>query len=219
MEKETKEKQLVKFTDILAQVSKSGRALNDHRKRTFDWYQSKAKQIRSIARNIDPNLVDPKTLMTAKPENIVKKSTLAEKMIGKMIMYYYDPKHKKTLPYYDIFPLVFPIKLYKDGFLGINLHYINPFQRAVLFGNLMYQLFDKDEKDHLKISYQILKSASRLKLFKPCIKRYLYSHVRSRFVIVDPKEWNVAVMLPSARFQKASEQKVWQDSLEKIKRG
>ena len=103
MEKETKEKQLVKFTDILAQVSKSGRALNDHRKRTFDWYQSKAKQIRSIARNIDPNLVDPKTLMTAKPENIVKKSTLAEKMIGKMIMYYYDPKHKKTLPYYDIF--------------------------------------------------------------------------------------------------------------------
>ena len=26
---------------------------------------------------------------------------------GRMFMYFYDPKHKKTLPYYDRFPLIF----------------------------------------------------------------------------------------------------------------
>lgn len=213
---ETKEKQLVKFTDILAQVSKSQRALNDHKKRTFDWFRDNAKQIRSVARKIDKDQIDPKTLMTS-GDNTIKSGNLVQSMIGKMIMYYYDPKLKKTLPYYDALPLVFPIELYSDCFLAINLHYLPPNARAILFGNLMYQLFDKDQKDHLKISYKILKAASRLKIFKPCVKKYLYSHLRSRFVIIDPKQWDAALMLPSQQFQKASEQKVWQDSIDKIK--
>ena len=41
---------------------------------------------------------------------------------GKMNMFFYDPKHKKKLPYYDTFPLVLPIERYNDGFLGINFH-------------------------------------------------------------------------------------------------
>lgn len=88
---ETKEKQLVKFTDILAQVSKSQRALNDHKKRTFDWFRDNAKQIRSVARKIDKDQIDPKTLMTS-GDNTIKSGNLVQSMIGKMIMYYYDPK-------------------------------------------------------------------------------------------------------------------------------
>ena len=41
---------------------------------------------------------------------------------GKLNMFFYDPKHKKTLPYYDTFPLVLPLETYNDGFLGLNLH-------------------------------------------------------------------------------------------------
>ena len=43
---------------------------------------------------------------------------------GRLNMFVYDPKHKKTLPYYDTFPLVLPIEKYPDGFLGCNLHYL-----------------------------------------------------------------------------------------------
>ena len=43
---------------------------------------------------------------------------------GKLNMFMYDPKFKKTLPYYDTFPLVLPLEKYDDGFLGINLHYL-----------------------------------------------------------------------------------------------
>ena len=43
---------------------------------------------------------------------------------GKLNMFFYDPKWKKKLPYYDTFPLVLPIERYPDGFLGINLHYL-----------------------------------------------------------------------------------------------
>ena len=41
---------------------------------------------------------------------------------GRLNMFTYNPKHKKTLPYYDTFPLVLPIEKYPDGFLGINFH-------------------------------------------------------------------------------------------------
>ena len=39
-------------------------------------------------------------------------------------MFVYDPKYKKTLPYYDTFPLVLPLERYSDGFLGLNFHYL-----------------------------------------------------------------------------------------------
>ena len=57
-------------------------------------------------------------------------------MIGKMYFYFYDPKTKDSMPYYDRFPLVIPIERYNDGFLGLNLHYIHPKQRILLLDKL-----------------------------------------------------------------------------------
>ena len=43
---------------------------------------------------------------------------------GLLNMFFYDPKGRNTLPYYDTFPLVLPLEEYPDGFLGINFHYL-----------------------------------------------------------------------------------------------
>ena len=40
---------------------------------------------------------------------------------GRLNMFFYDPKFKKKLPYYDTFPLVLPLESYSDGFLGIPI--------------------------------------------------------------------------------------------------
>ena len=45
---------------------------------------------------------------------------------GGMFLFFYNPKLKDKLPYYDRFPLVIPLERYADGFLGINLHYLPP---------------------------------------------------------------------------------------------
>jgi hypothetical protein len=58
--------------------------------------------------------------------------------IGKLNMFFYDPKFKKTLPYYDTFPLVLPLEAYSDGFLGINFHYL-PIPLRL---KLLYKLVD-----------------------------------------------------------------------------
>jgi len=68
----------------------------------------------------------------------------------------------------------------------------------------------------LQLTYNTLKAAGRLRYYKPCIKRYLNSNIRSRFVQIDPKQWNMALFLPTERFQKASKNKVYKDSQEKV---
>ncbi len=138
--------------------------------------------------------------------------------IGRMYFYFYDPKTKDTLPYYDKFPLVIPIERYPDGFLGLNLHYIHPKQRIILLDKLSSILTDHnyDEKTRLRISYSYLANASKLFEATPCIKRYLYSHVQSRFLEITADEWDIAVMLPVESFAKATKEKVWSDSREKM---
>ena len=137
--------------------------------------------------------------------------------IGKMYLFSYDPKTKEKLPYYDKFPLIFPIESYNDGFLGINLHYLPPLLRVKLLDALYDTINNNKMNDStkLKISYQILKSATKFRYFQPCVKRYLLSHIRSGFKEIEPTEWNKAILLPTQKFEKASESKVYQDSIRK----
>ena len=147
------------------------------------------------------------------------KQRLREKsIIGRMYFYFYDPKTKDTLPYYDKFPLVIPIERYPDGFLGLNLHYISPKQRVLLLDKLSTLLTDHnyDEKTRLRISYDYLARAAKMYQAKPCIKRYLYSHVQSRFLEITADEWDIAVMLPVESFAKAKKNKVWSESEDKF---
>ena len=71
-----------------------------------------------------------------------------------------------------------------------------------------------DAGTRLKINYSILSKASRFKLFKPCLKHYLNSQVKSRFMQIDSVEWDIALFLPLQRFV-GSVSKVYQDSLRK----
>mgnify|MGYP000044109638 FL=1 len=78
---------------------------------------------------------------------------------GKLNMFFYDPKFKKTLPYYDVFPLVLPLETYSDGFLGINLHYLPIPLRIKLLDKLVdYSNNTKfDESTKLMVDYKKLK--------------------------------------------------------------
>ena len=95
--------------------------------------------------------------------------------IGKLYFFFYNPKLKDSLPYYDRFPLVLPIEHYQDGFLGLNLHYIHPKQRIILLDKLSNTLSNRnyDENTRMRITYEYLKAASNIFEATPCIKRYL----------------------------------------------
>lgn len=124
-------------------------------------------------------------------------------VIGRMYFFMYDPKHKEKLPIYDRFPLVFPIERYPDGFLGLNLHYLGQSERAALLNRLLeYRGNSKiTEATRLKLSYDLISSTKNIKgLASNCIKRYLFDHVRSKFIEVTANEWDKAIQLPVELF-------------------
>ena len=130
---------------------------------------------------------------------------------GRLNMFFYDPKFKKTLPYYDTFPLVLPLERYTDGFLGINLHYLPMTLRIQLLDRLVdFSNNTKfDESTKLDVDYSDLK---KVKLVKPTLKRYLQGRVKTQFRRIDADEFTVATLLPVQRFSKASADTVYSDS-------
>jgi hypothetical protein len=141
-------------------------------------------------------------------------------LIGGMYYFVYDPKGKANLPYYDRFPLVLPLKRQSDGFIGLNLHYL-PLKYRVLFLRKLLNFAIYNENDEIKrirITYQILEASAKLKEFRPCIKHYLYNHIKSRILAVESNEWDIATYLPIQQFKKAKPQEVWKDSLQEIRK-
>lgn len=176
-------------------------------------YQARSRQARDWLRSKIPDLKPtPQKLM----QDMERKTT--SHFVGHMYFFYYDPKTKETLPYYDRFPLVIPIQLYPDGFLGLNLHYVHPKQRIILLDKLSELATDNrfDMQTRLRINYQVLKSFSKAFEASPCVKRYLSKHVQSRFVEIFGDEWDIAALLPVEQFEKASTSKVWADSRKKF---
>ena len=167
------------------------------------WFMKKARAIRGISRE---------ELMKEEPI-----SSSGRRIIGSMQMFFYDPKHKETLPYYDTFPLVIVIKPAKGGFLGLNLHYLPPTLRAMFLDALMDNVTSKKSDDaKFDLTVRLLAGTSKLRYYEPCIKHYLNAHVKSKFAEVKAPEWEIATFLPTAQFQKASNTKVYTDSRKMI---
>lgn len=147
--------------------------------------------------------------------------TIMPRHIGRLCCYYYDPKLRDVLPYFDRFPLVIPISMYKDGFLGLNLHYLPMNRRAVLMDTLYTRVIrgnHLDERRRIMMSYGIVQAVARNRNYVPCVKRYLYTHLRSKIYMIEPEDWNIALFVPTDRWAKANKRRVYQESLEKIRR-
>jgi len=195
------------FDNILIQGARQG-IIPARTVAARDWYRAAAGKLMS---NISPGTFEKRT------DEARKVSSME---FGYMYAFKYDPKMKKELPYYDTFPLIFPVRIDSDGFLGINFHYLPPVLRAKLMNALYSTLTNKkyDDTTKVRISYSILQSASKYRYFKPMLKKYLRSHVRSQFLEVQVNEWDIAIFLPTESFRKADTGRVWEESRKQIGR-
>ena len=69
-----------------------------------------------------------------------------------------------------------------------------------------------DETTRFEISYKLLTATAKIKFYKPCLKHYLFRHVKSRLARVPAPEWEIATFLPTADWQKGSASTVYKDS-------
>ena len=168
-------------------------------KESRNWFRKRVSEM-SVNRN---------ALM--KDESLNRTST---EIVGSMNMFFYDPKTKETLPYYDRFPLAIIVGPAKEGFYGLNLHYLPMNLRAMFLDALLDNLTNKkyDTSTRFKLTYNLLQSTAKLRYFKPCFKHYLSSNVKGNFARVPSAEWEIATFLPTARFTKGTQRKIYTDS-------
>lgn len=191
------------FTDLAAKAFRAGVTPRTDASRR--WFQGEVRNIRNINRR--KLLKDP----ALEPRNRAR--------VGSMYMYFYNPKHEATLPYYDSFPLTIMVQPVPGGFHGLNLHYLPPALRARLFDSIVDLTNNKkyDESTRFKLTYDLLKSASKMRFFKPCYKHYLYSQIEGRVAMVEAPAWEMALFLPTEQFRKSTKTAVWKDSREAIR--
>lgn len=184
---------------------------------TSDLRRWSLRQFRNIASRLSGRGPASRDWMTRHRERLF--DYMGPNMLGRLCMYIYDPKHKATLPYYDRFPLVVPIELYQDGWLGLNLHYLPPHYRAVLFDVLMRNIIQNsryNENRRIRITYDLVRQVSRNRYYLPTIKRYLRGHVKTKIYWLRPQDWEMALYLPTERFVKRTRHGVWRESLRQI---
>lgn len=170
--------------------------INPRSQEARDWFRRKAQSLSRINRL---DLLQDESLKLTNRQ-----------LVGSMQMFFYDPKHKETLPFYDKFPLAIIVGPAPGGFYGLNLHYLPAVLRAKFLDALLnITNNDKfDETTRFELSYKMLNGARNMRYFKPCYKHYLTSHVKSRFARVAAPEWEIATFLPTADWQKQSQSKV-----------
>jgi len=165
-------------------------------RKSASWYRN---AVASIADRVSAAKLMRQGTMTGRPN------------IGLLNLFFYDPKFKKKLPYYDTFPLVLPLETIPGGFSGINFHYLAPLLRFRLLEQMQRFLTDDkmDSKTRFDVSYVAVKNIA---LVKPTIKKYLFGHVRSGFLKISVAQAAIAVYLPVQQFQKRSAEYVYGQS-------
>ena len=152
--------------------------------KSYDWYR---RQVRSMT--------------TPGARSLIRsgKATLRPKY-GIMNLFGYDPKHKERLPYYDTFPLIFPLEPAKGGFIGLNFHYLPPLARVRFLRSLANTTNNNkfDKSTRYRINWR------NNTFMKKTAKHYLFNHVRTSFLNIPADEMAIAIFLPVARFKKGS---------------
>jgi len=204
------------LNELLSSLAK-GRFTTSQEMASSDWFKGKVDELEKDD-EASSELIKGNKTVTGKDKIYTKRPVW-----GKMYSFLYVPQNRNKdykLPYYDMMPLIFMIDSYKDGFLGINLHYLPRDYREVLLNVLVKtSLTDKnmDEKTRVRLTYNKIKSFSKLKMAVPCIKRYKARNIRSKIVQIPADEWNLAIHLPTERFRKKNKSGVWKDTINKIK--
>jgi len=196
------------FFDLYSKSIKSG-FLPERTKDAIDWMRKRVRNA-FVSRN----------------KVLQEKTTVSKFEIGKLYFFSYDATTKEKLPYWDMYPIVYPFGMKDGDMMGINLHYL-PLNLRAKLQDALYMIvtdFRFDNETKLKISYNILKNSSELKPFKPCVHRYKMKGIKSSIIEIHPSTWTQALFLPLHKFVKqkkggentVSANKVHKDSKKKI---
>lgn len=117
-----------------------------------------------------------------------KSKVVTDLTVGNLVMFRYNAKTARDLPFYDRSPLVLVVAEENEIFYGTNIHYYKPKERVGIVEYLREDIQSGGE-DYMGFLFG---SAG--------FHKYLKSYVRSLFLEVAAEEWGKASLLPAEEF-------------------
>ena len=146
-------------------------------------------------------------------------------MQGQLVFFKYKPQsilYETTNTYYDKYPLVLITETGRGWFEWVNLHFVHPMFREMLFDSLMRTLpiirANEQWKNRLKVDYDRLKARRAFKHFRPCYRRYLWKSTKRRPVLIPFEAWEDMINGRTFRFVNARPTTVYRKSKQQVLR-
>lgn len=206
----------VNVFETLRQRVEQNQTLPEYERRAMYWFKTHREMLTSWQQTSQRT-----TFGDLRQQTFTKQLVAGSRALpGRLYFFRYSPLGRKTLPYYDRFPLVIPMDIRPgQGFMGLNLHYLNYQRRAVLFDALSSsyaRMIDQPLNARLHFTYDMIRDVTKYKAFRPCVKSYDLSGLQTPLLHVGSQDWDLALFLPVEMFAKSTKQNVWLDSETKI---
>lgn len=184
------------FADKFQKASGSGVLMQRHTKESLDWFR------KQVSKNMKYNR---RRLIKGNGDYKIRKGRENKTLVGRLYYFEYDAQEAgdRELGVYDRFPMVFVFNtsISNDGkklLHAINMHYLVPRERALVYLKLM-QLRNKKGWSHatkLKASWNLFKSIAQHSLLKRAVHTYRVDRiVGSRMVEIHAADWEIATFL------------------------
>lgn len=174
----------------------SGSAMARHSKESLDWFRKR------VSKDLK---YKPRRLLQDHGDYRVRKGREGKTLIGRLYYYEYEAVEAgdRELGVYDRFPMVFVFNTSKteDGrqlLHAINMHYLTPRERAVVYLKLMKLRNKKGwtNATKLKASWALLKSVAEHDLLKRAVHSYRVDRILNhKMVEIHAEDWEIATFL------------------------
>lgn len=156
-------------------------------KQAIQWLSNEIKQI--------PNVFQKNEIQ----ESITIKNKKAPPLC-EIVLYKYSAVVGNSNGYWDKFPLVLIVRPLEDHFFGFNLHYLEPEIRLKIIETMthIHKQARGDKGQIFKRLYPFLDALVKMGAYNYAYKNYLYRQLESKFIIINPKYYELVTALPIA---------------------
>ena len=177
------------------------------RELSIKWYQNRIKHIGGSS------LRNPRTLIHDEEGHGLAR---ARPGFGELNLFQYTPKGPEKLKYYDLFPIVLPLVRHRNGFTGLNFHYL-PYILRVKLLTLLAEAYGDESTQRINVTYFMIRN---MRLIRPVIRRYIRTQVETLYLRIPLDDMLIGILLPVQQFRTGPldsmsnviNREVWRDS-------
>ena len=177
------------------------------RELSIKWYQNRIKHIGGSS------IRNPRTLIHDEEGHGIAR---ARPGWGELNLFQYAPKKPERLKYYDLFPIVLPLVKHRNGFTGLNFHYL-PYTLRVKLLTLLAEAYGDESTQRINVTYFMIRN---MRLIRPVIRRYIRTQVETMYLRIPLDDMLIGILLPVQKFRtggldsmsEVMNREVWRDS-------